>query len=132
MKHGSSCYFRSDDSDTSDEETSTLRFRSLDTSQTVSERSSTDLVKPYRFWYSIEVRASPAMPVKVLDVSCAVFSAVGIEITVSNPSDEEVVMNVIIEGDGLHGDTTLVLGPKQQTVYQAKYTPIAIGRELGR
>jgi hypothetical protein len=89
-------------------------------------------VKPYRFWYSVEIRASPPPPEKVLDVCCAVLSAVGVEITVCNPSEEEVVMNVIVEGQGLYGEPMLVLGPKQQTLYQAKYTPTVTGMQQGR
>ena len=89
-------------------------------------------MKPYRFWYSVEIRASPPPPEKVLDVCCAVLSAVGVEITVCNPSEEEVVMNVIVEGQGLYGESMLVLGPKQQTLYQAKYTPTVTGMQQGR
>ncbi len=120
-------YFRTDDSDTSDDEQD-----QSSSAYTTSEPASSETVKPYRFWYSVEIRASAAPPEKVLDVCCAVLSAVGVEITVCNPSEEQVVMNVIVEGQGLYGEPVVVLGPKQQTLYQAKYAPTLIGMQQGR
>lgn len=122
---------RVDDSDTSDDEQDSPSFQSS-SGYTGSERANSEPGKPYRFWYSVEIRSSPPPPEKVLDVCCAVLSAVGVEITVSNPSEEQVVMNVIVEGQSLHGESVLVLGPKQQTLYQATYTPLVIGMEQGR
>ena len=123
--------YRTDDSDTSEDEQDTPSIQSY-SAHTPTEPTNSEPVKGYRFWYSVEVRASPPPPEKVLDVSCAVLSAVGVEITVCNPSDEEVVMNVIVEGEGLYGEPMLVLGPKQQTLYQANYTPTLIGMHQGR
>jgi hypothetical protein len=124
-------FYRTDDSDTSDDEQDTPSFRSP-SAYTSSEPANSDKIKPYRFWYSVEIRASPPPPEKVLDVCCAVLSAVGVEITVCNPSDEEVVMNVILEGQGVYGDPTVYLGPRQQTLYQARFTPTVIGMQQGR
>ena len=130
--HSNNLNCRTNDSDTSDEEQDTPSLRSSSPIYTRSEPASNDPVKPFRFWYSLEIRASPPPPEKVLDVRCAVLSAVGVEITVFNPSEEEVVMNIIVEGEGVYGDPVLVLGPKQQTLYQAKYAPTMIGMQEGR
>ena len=131
VKSTSRIVSRCDDSDTSDEEQDTPSFQSS-TTLTSSEPTSSEMVKPYRFWYSVEIRASPPPPEKVLDVCCAVLSAVGVEITVCNPTEKKVVMNVKVEGDGLYGEPKVVLGPKQQTLYQAKFTPTVTGVQAGK
>lgn len=42
------------------------------------------------------------------------------------------MMNVLLEGDAIYGPPIVILEPKQQTVYQAKYAPTMVGKQEGR
>ena len=87
---------------------------------------------PYRLWYSVEVQASPPPPERTFEVTCAAHSAVTVEIAVSNPSRENVIMDVAVEGTGLEGEPTITVHPRQQAVYQLKFAPTSIGESRGR
>lgn len=125
------CYLRCDDSDTSDEEPYSAGLQSF-SDYTPTEETQSQSTKPYRLWYSVEIRASPPPPEEVLDVCCPALSAVGVEITVSNPTHEKVLMNVLLAGDGVYGNPVVVLDPKQQTIYRAKFAPTIVGKQEGR
>ncbi|XP_048577373.1 cilia- and flagella-associated protein 47-like isoform X2 [Nematostella vectensis] len=87
--------------------------------------------QPYRIWYSLEVQASAPPPEKTLEVTCAAHSAVSVEIGVSNPTREKVVIEVLHEGMGVYGDPSITVHPRQQAVYRLKFSPTSIGDMSG-
>ena len=89
-------------------------------------------LRPYRLWYTVEVQASAPPPERTLEVTCAAHSAVAVDIAVTNPTRERIVMNVLIEGVALTGEPTVTLHPRQQVIYQVAFTPTVIGEYTGR
>ena len=88
--------------------------------------------RPYRVWYTIEVQASAPHPERTLEVTCAAHSAVAVDIAVTNPTRERIVMDVLIEGVALSGEPTVTLHPRQQVIYQVSFAPTVIGEYTGR
>lgn len=88
--------------------------------------------RPYRLWYTIEVQASTPPPERTLEVTCSAHSAVAVDIAVTNPTRERIVMDVFIEGEALTGEPTVVLHPRQQVTYHITFAPTVIGEYTGR
>lgn len=89
-------------------------------------------LRPYRLWYSVEVQASRPQPERTLEVTCAAHSAVAVEIAVTNPTRDRIVMDVLIDGVALSGEPTIVLHPLQQVRYKVTFAPTVIGEYTGR
>lgn len=89
-------------------------------------------LRPYRLWYTVEVQASRPQPERTLEVTCAAHSAVAVEIAVTNPTRDRIVMDVLIDGVALSGEPTIVLHPLQQVRYQVTFAPTVIGEYTGR
>lgn len=89
-------------------------------------------LRPYRLWYTLEVQASRPQPERTLEVTCAAHSAVAVEIAVTNPTRDRIVMDVLIDGVALSGEPTIVLQPLQQVRYQVTFAPTVIGEYTGR
>lgn len=88
-------------------------------------------LRPYRLWYTVEVQASRPQPERTLEVTCAAHSAVAVEIAVTNPTRDRIVMDVLIDGVALSGEPTIVLHPLQQVRYQVTFAPTVIGEYTG-
>lgn len=89
-------------------------------------------LRPYRLWYTLEVQASAPPPERTLEVTCAAHSAVAVDIAVTNPTRERIVMQVLIEGVALSGEPAVTLHPRQQVIYQVTFAPTMIGGYTGR
>ena len=88
--------------------------------------------RPYRLWYTIEIQASAPHPERTLEVTCAAHSAVAVDIAVTNPTRERIVMDVLINGEALTGEPTIILFPRQQVTYHVTFAPTVIGEYTGR
>lgn len=77
-------------------------------------------------WYTVEVRASPPPAEKTIEVTAAVRTAVALEVEVVNPSHEAVEFKVELEGEGLLGAPTLLIGPGPNSVakYELVFSPL--------
>ncbi|PRP78761.1 hypothetical protein PROFUN_00934 [Planoprotostelium fungivorum] len=82
-------------------------------------------------FFTVEVQASPPPPEQKLEISSIVRSAVAAEISIRNPLDEAVEFEVTMEGDGLFGEPTVLLGAKENGIYQLIYYPIVRGDQEG-
>ena len=89
-------------------------------------------LRPYRLWYTVEVQASAPRPERTLEVTCAVHSAVAVDIAVSNPTRDRIIMQVLINGFALSGEPAVTLHPRQQVTYQVTFSPTVIGDYTGR
>ena len=83
-------------------------------------------------WYTIEVQASAPPPERTLEVTCAAHSVVAVDMAVTNPTRERIVMDVLIEGVALSGEPTVILHPRQQVTYHVTFSPTVIGENTGR
>ena len=89
-------------------------------------------LRPYRLWYTVEIQPSGPQPERTLEVTCAAHSAVAVEIAVTNPTRDRIVMDVLVDGVALSGEPTIVLHPRQQVKYQVTFAPTVIGEYTGR
>ena len=90
------------------------------------------LTKPYRVWYSLTIKATPPPPEKSFELTCAAHTSATMEILVTNPSRSMLELDVIIEGEGLSGPTSLTLDPTLSSAYRVIYEPARVGRYSGR
>lgn len=106
--------------------------KSPDAQARLSQELSDDLRRqPYRLWYTIEVQSSAPNPERTLEVTCAAHSVVAVDIAVTNPTRERLVMDVLIDGVALSGEPTVTLHPRQQVIYQIRFAPTVIGEYTG-
>ena len=88
--------------------------------------------QPYRLWYTVEVQSLAPNPERTLEVKCAAHSVVAVDIAVTNPTRERIVMDVLIDGVALSGEPAVTLHPRQQVIYQVRFAPTVIGEYTGR
>jgi len=50
-----------------------------------------------------------------------------VEVSVKNPAECELPLEVTLEGHGLSGASTLVVAPQTCEVYQATFAPTVVG-----
>ena len=55
-----------------------------------------------------------------------------VDIAVTNPTRERIVMDVLIDGVALSGEPAITLHPRQQVIYQVRFAPTVIGEFTGR
>ncbi|KAG9349623.1 hypothetical protein JZ751_028071, partial [Albula glossodonta] len=87
---------------------------------------------PYEVWFSLEVMCSPAPPMKVMAIQCAVHSSVAVEIPITNPRAEPLHLQVCVEGPDLLGDTCMSVPAQGTAPYLIRFTPATVGRKSGR
>ncbi|XP_067349403.1 cilia and flagella-associated protein 47-like isoform X2 [Channa argus] len=85
----------------------------------------------YKVFFSLEVICEPGPPVKVIDVQCVAQSSVAIEIPVSNPEREPLMLNVNLEGDNLSGASWISVPPEEIVSYTATFSPDSVGKCTG-
>ncbi|XP_070567350.1 cilia- and flagella-associated protein 47-like [Ptychodera flava] len=104
------------------------------TSSKTKKKSSKDKVarrQGYRVWYSVEVVSQPPPPENTLEITCAAQSAAVMEVSISNPTVNDLTFDVIVEGEGLSGSESMSLTPAQRTMYQLTYAPAVVGEFTG-
>jgi len=89
---------------------------------------STQFRRPYKIWYSLRINSIPTEPIKCLEVQAYVFSSASIELLLKNPQNEELHLDVIIDGFHLYGEASVAVKPFSSTVYQLQYNPIVTGK----
>ncbi|XP_045909360.1 cilia- and flagella-associated protein 47-like isoform X3 [Micropterus dolomieu] len=85
----------------------------------------------YKVHFSLEIICEPAVPIKVIDVQCAAQSSVSIEIPVSNPRGELMMLDVYLEGDDLSGAKWISIPPQEKLTYKAMFSPGRVGKRTG-
>ena len=116
-----------------DENLNNRKSPTNDTQARLSQELTGDLRRqPYRLWYTIEVQSSAPNPERTLEVTCAAHSVVAVDIAVTNPTRERIVMDVLIDGVALSGEPAITLHPRQQVTYQVRFAPTVIGEYTGR
>ncbi|XP_074521086.1 cilia- and flagella-associated protein 47-like [Halichoeres trimaculatus] len=85
----------------------------------------------YEVHFTLEIICEPAAPIKVIDVQCAAQSSVAIEIPVRNPHGEELMLDVILEGDDLSGANQVSIPPWETLAYKAAFSPVRVGKSRG-
>ena len=55
-----------------------------------------------------------------------------LQLSISNPTDKEVIFDVACEGEGVSGPPTVSVGPKTEACYEILYKPTFIGKSAGK
>ncbi|OQR96965.1 hypothetical protein ACHHYP_12938 [Achlya hypogyna] len=82
-------------------------------------------------WYTIEASVSSPEPEATLEMTAAVRSAVGMEISLENPLLHPVVFEIRLHGPGLYGPSEFRLDAEETGIYQLLYCPLVAGSTLG-
>ncbi len=78
-------------------------------------------------WWTVEVRTDSPRPEAVIDLKAFIRQATSAEISLSNPLTEPITFEVFYSGDGLIGDSSFSLEPKNIGTYNLIYSPLAAG-----
>uniref|UniRef100_A0A7N4PXI9 Cilia and flagella associated protein 47 n=1 Tax=Sarcophilus harrisii TaxID=9305 RepID=A0A7N4PXI9_SARHA len=96
----------------------------LEAAESLDNKGSVSHVK---VWFFLEINSFPAPPVDTVEVTCATLDTIGIEISLTNPKDRELHLDVILTDASLSGQSTLVLEPNENITYTVKYSPMIVG-----
>nr|XP_033803452.1 cilia- and flagella-associated protein 47 isoform X2 [Geotrypetes seraphini] len=92
-----------------------------------SENGIVSTFKPYKVWFTLEIKCHQGPPERTLTVNCTALDTVGIEIPITNPTKEVLHLDVVLKGVGLKGHRTLTLRPKETMNYIATCIPGSTG-----
>ncbi|XP_016288857.2 cilia- and flagella-associated protein 47 isoform X1 [Monodelphis domestica] len=96
----------------------------LETSGNLDNKGSVSDVK---VWFFLEINTFPAPPVETIEVTCATLDTIGIEISITNPKQKQLHLDVILTDISLSGESTLTLEPNETRTYVFKYSPMITG-----
>lgn len=120
-----------------------------------------NIVGRYQVFYTLEITCEPGSPVNTFNVQCAAHvssttlrsdtwifggkkirirfrlclclqTSVAIEIPVSNPGGELLLLNVDLEGDDLCGADWVLIPPQETRTYKVTFSPGKMGKSRGR
>lgn len=83
-------------------------------------------------WYSIEVRTAGKSTVDTLNVSCPIHKAVAVEIPMTNPMDQELVLDAVYSKPTIVGPQRFTVGPLEETKLKFYYAPTECGESRAR
>ena len=106
----------------------------------------TDMDTGALVWYTMEILVEAPEAESTINVQAEVRRAVAVEITLDNPTAEELTFNVEIDGPGLIGESTFRLPPSvgsadyeamgaqaaKRNVYELIFSPLVAGMSSGR
>ncbi|XP_057679008.1 cilia- and flagella-associated protein 47-like isoform X2 [Corythoichthys intestinalis] len=90
-----------------------------------------NMVRLYEVFYTLEIHCEPETPVNTIKVLCPVQSSVAIEIPVSNPGGELLILIVDVEGDDLCGADWILIPPLETLNYKVTFSPGKLGKSRG-
>mmetsp|Transcript_18627 Transcript_18627/g.36432 ORF Transcript_18627/g.36432 Transcript_18627/m.36432 type:complete len:3020 (+) Transcript_18627:106-9165(+) len=82
-------------------------------------------------WVAVEVNAEPPLPESCLDIQTFVRKAAAVQISVTNPLNEELSFEIILQGDGLLGEPLMKLAPQETAMYEFVFSPLVAGAQKG-
>ena len=82
-------------------------------------------------WYTIGVKAESSKSERTIDLNSYVRKAVSYDIELSNPTTDDVVFRVILEGKGVMGEPSFHLGPKSAGKYTIVFSPLYVFKDKG-
>jgi hypothetical protein len=99
----------------------------------------TEVASGALFWYTVSIDVAAPKEERVIDVTATVRKAAAVEITLENPTEQELVFDVSFQGDGLLGEDQVLLPASTSkkamdgtAVYELIYSPLLAGDFAGR
>ncbi|XP_077199055.1 cilia- and flagella-associated protein 47 isoform X2 [Paroedura picta] len=99
--------------------------------QTVNAANTAQNSSCAKVWFILEINSIAGPPEKTLDVECAALDTTAIEIPITNPTNDILMLDVLLDIAVLSGEKSLLLQPKETLCYEVKYSPACIGRLKG-
>ena len=94
--------------------------------------SFTDVNSDAMMWYTFQINVEAPFAESEISVEAVVRTAVVVEITLDNPTNEVKTFDVSIDGEGLMGDAVFTLPPKETRLsYELIYSPLREGTFVG-
>lgn len=87
---------------------------------------------PYHVWFRIECIVEPSPPDHTITVTTPTLSSSTLQLTITNPSSEKLTLEVLLEGHGLTGPSTLEIEPSGEASYPLTFSPTLYGKTNGR
>ena len=75
-------------------------------------------------WWTVEVHVESPLADQAIDMQTVARKACSAGITLVNPLDEEIVFDVVCEGDGVSGPARFALPPAGEATYELMYAPL--------
>ncbi|XP_072195940.1 cilia- and flagella-associated protein 47 [Excalfactoria chinensis] len=100
---------------------------SMKTLQTVGTENAGGSSSNCQVWFSLNINSIPAAPERKIDVKCRALDTVGIHIPITNPTDEVLELNVVLESQSFSGQKTFTLLPRKLDFYQVEFSPAVVG-----
>eukprot|EP01064_Diplonema_japonicum_P004662 TRINITY_DN13060_c0_g1_i1.p1 TRINITY_DN13060_c0_g1~~TRINITY_DN13060_c0_g1_i1.p1 ORF type:complete len:2889 (+),score=686.18 TRINITY_DN13060_c0_g1_i1:67-8733(+) len=75
-------------------------------------------------WFVAQIHCSRPPPEKSIEIETVVRKALMAEITIGNPTNQELSFSVRRRGDGLFGDNRLIVPPEEVAIYNLIYNPL--------
>ncbi|XP_058441727.1 cilia- and flagella-associated protein 47 isoform X2 [Marmota monax] len=91
------------------------------------EEDSDDNFSNLRIWYHLEIHSSPGPPLSTIEMQCIALETVCIEISISNPKEKIIHIDVKLTNDALSGLQELTLNPLECVNYIVWYSPATTG-----
>ncbi|CAL9698638.1 unnamed protein product [Knipowitschia caucasica] len=85
----------------------------------------------YEVHFTLDIICEAAEPLKHIHVQCLIQNNVAIELPINNPCDDQLNLDVYLEGDGLSGDKFFSVPPQESLNYKMIYSPSEIGKCMG-
>eukprot|EP01041_Mallomonas_annulata_P004748 gene4748-9429_t len=83
-------------------------------------------------WYTVEIEVTSPQAESTINIEAVVRKAVVVEITIDNPTNSALDLQVGIEGEGLLGDVVFTLPPRGENIaYELIYSPLVAGKSKG-
>ena len=82
-------------------------------------------------WWTVEVRTDSPRPEANIDLKAFIRKAATAEISLNNPLNEPITFEVFYSGEGLIGDNSLGLEPKNTGTYSLIFSPLNAGEFSG-
>eukprot|EP01035_Chromulina_nebulosa_P019713 gene19713-25641_t len=87
-------------------------------------------------WYLIDIEVSPPEAEIAISIESIVRKVVSAQIQLDNPYSEYIDLSIVIEGEGLIGDSKFTLSPNgandNNNVYELIYSPLVDGKFVGK
>ncbi|XP_027494225.1 cilia- and flagella-associated protein 47 isoform X1 [Corapipo altera] len=109
----------------------TLQKLPTETPQILDAANIGDCSSNCKVWFSLKINSTPAAPEKTIDVRCKALDSIGINIPITNPTDERLEITVVLDNPGLHGPNVFALMPKQTYLYHLEFSPVSLGLSYG-
>jgi hypothetical protein len=83
-------------------------------------------------WYTLQVKAENPASEREIPLNAKARTAIIADIPITNPLDETVTFDVLLEGEGLIGEPSITIEPGSEVKYELIYSPLVADHSEGK